>query len=65
MPSPIKPVILDPTKEALTINEKVIKIILAIIILGATASICLSHWSTRAEATTLEPTPVTVIANQK
>ncbi|WP_261810334.1 hypothetical protein [Levilactobacillus humaensis] len=31
-------------------NKRVIKIILAIIILGATASICLRHWGTIASA---------------
>ncbi|WP_272947291.1 hypothetical protein [Levilactobacillus paucivorans] len=31
-------------------NKRVIKIILAILILGATASICLRHWGTIASA---------------
>ncbi|WP_341779161.1 hypothetical protein [Levilactobacillus sp. HBUAS70063] len=65
MRSPTNPVILDTIKEVLTINEKVIKTILAIIILGATASICLGHWGTRAEARAVAAAPTAVIASQK
>ncbi|WP_334469047.1 hypothetical protein [Levilactobacillus sp. HBUAS67488] len=65
MLSPTNPVILNATKEAFTINQKVIKLILAIIILGATASICLSHWGTRATAATLDQIPSAFIAPAK